>query len=49
MGKTYIAKKPGFKAVTLESLKMALRFVERGWTIEVYKDGRKSYTIKPEE
>ena len=49
MGKTYIAKKQGFKPVPLENLRMALRFVEKGWTVEVYKEGRKSYTIKPEE
>lgn len=49
MEMAYIAKKSGYKSILLKNVKMALRFVAKGWTIEIYKDGRKSYTIKPEE
>jgi hypothetical protein len=43
---TYTAKKEG-KSFSFVNRKMALSFIQRGYTVEVYKDGKKIYLMKP--
>ena len=43
----FLAKKEGFKPIELESRAMAFRFLERGWIVKVYKNGKKIRTICP--
>jgi len=43
----FLAKKEGFKPIELDNRKMAFKFFERGWTVEVYKNGKKIRTIYP--
>lgn len=43
---TYTAKKEG-KNISFINRKMALGFIQRGYTVEVYKDGKKIYLMKP--
>jgi len=43
---TYTVKKEG-KSISFINRKMALGFIQRGYTVEVYKDGKKIYLMKP--
>ena len=44
---TYTAKKQGHKSISFINRKMAMGFIQRGYTVEVYKDGKKIYLMKP--
>lgn len=44
---TYIAKKAGYKTQEFTNRRMALNFIQRGYTVEVFKDGKKIYLMKP--
>ena len=43
----YIAKKEGFKPVSFINRSMALSFINRGYIVEVYKNGKKIYVMCP--
>lgn len=44
---SYTAIKEGQKSVSFVNRKMAMAFLQRGYTIEVFKDGKKIYLMKP--
>lgn len=43
----FLAKKQGYKPIELDSRKIAFKFLEKGWTVEVYKNGKKIRVICP--
>lgn len=43
---TYSVNRNG-QLFTFSNRKMALAFVQKGWTVNVYKNGKKIYTMCP--
>lgn len=43
----YIAKKTGYKAHEFTNRKMLMKFIQLGYSVEVYKNGKKIYTMCP--
>lgn len=44
---SYTAKKQGFRTVSFTNRRLAMAFINKGYSVDVFKDGKKIYVMSP--